>query len=48
MSNAYIPFGIFNGRGNNIMIGSIRKNIEPKDVIINSTINIQVPIEFKG
>jgi len=40
MSNLYIPFGIFSGRGDNTKIGSIRKNIEPKDVIINATNNI--------
>jgi len=37
MSNLYIPFGIFNGRGSNKQIGYIRKNIQPKDITINST-----------
>jgi len=43
ISNLFIPYGIFNGRGNNAKIGSLRKNIEPCDVIINSTNKIPVP-----
>ena len=27
MSNLFIPFGIFSGRGNNTLIGLIRENI---------------------
>ena len=48
ISNLQIPFGIFSGRGNNKQIGRIRKEIQPKDVIINSTNSIPVPDIFKG
>ncbi len=45
--NINIPFGIFSGRGNNSKIGILRKNIEPRDVTVNSTNKIKVPEYFK-
>ena len=47
ISNQNIPFGIFSGRGSNENIGSLRKNIEPRNVVVNSTQRIKVPDYFK-
>lgn len=48
ISNLRIPYGIFSGRGNNKYTGCIRKVLEPKDVIVNSTVKIPVPKEFSN
>jgi hypothetical protein len=42
ISNLRIPFGIYNGKPGSKLTGLYRKEIGPSDVIVNSSIPINI------